>query len=311
MVDDEDAVIEWLRAATGARAVTRTQHIQTLWGGYGSLVRVHLDGAAVPSVILKDVRPPRGEVDSISDARKRRSYDVETAFYRERAPWCGPSSRVANLLASEIGDDGWRLLLEDLEPGDTARKRAFRGSEIGPCLGWLASFHATFLGVEPSGLWEEGTYWHLATRPDELAAIDEPELRAAAPAIDARLRAARFRTLVHGDAKEANFCFGATPLAAVDFQYVGGGTGMKDVAYLLSGNFTTERAEADALDTYFLALREALGAHPDASSVESEWRTLYPFAAADFHRFLAGWAKSHWKRDAWGQRVVRDAIRAL
>ena len=109
---------------------------------------------------------------------------------------CGAASRVANLLASDANDGGWRLLLEDLEPGDTARKRAFRGAEIGPCLRWLASFHATFLGVEPTGLWVEGTYWHLATRPDELVAIDEPDLRDAAPAIDARLRGARHRTLV-------------------------------------------------------------------------------------------------------------------
>ena len=63
--------------------------------------------------------------------------------------------------------------------------------------------------------------------------LDEPE----APELDRRLRAARFQTLVHGDAKPANFCFDARrgAVAAVDFQYVGGGCGMKDVAYLLSG----------------------------------------------------------------------------
>ena len=33
----------------------------------------------------------------------------------------------------------------------------------------LAELHARFLGEAPEGLWSEGSYWHLATRLDELA----------------------------------------------------------------------------------------------------------------------------------------------
>ena len=107
------------------------------------------------------------------------------------------------------------------------------------------------------------------------------------------------RTIVHGDAKLANFCFGANEGAAVDFQYVGGGCGMRDVAYLLAG----EQDEQRLLDAYFAEL-----ARPE---VEREWRPLYPIAVADFYRFLAGWAKDHWRSNRDAQRVMREVLRTL
>ena len=138
-------------------------------------------------------------------------------------------------------------------------------------------------------MWPIGTYWHLATRTDELAAIRDPALRALAPVLDAQLTAARFQTLVHGDAKEANFCFSrdGRTVAAVDFQYVGRGCGIKDVAYLLHGH--PPAAIAAALDRYFAHLRAALAADTDADALEAEWRALFPIAQHDLQRFLAGW----------------------
>ena len=197
-----------------------------------------------------------------------------------------------------------------------ARRRTASTQELDRCLAWLADFHATFLGVAPEGLWEEGTYWHLATRPDELAAIADPTLREAAPVLDARLSRSRFRTIVHGDAKEANFCFGPGAVAAVDFQYAGGGCGMRDVAYLLTGRWSEplEVVEARGLDTYFGRLGEALrarGGGVDAGALEREWRALYPVAWADFQRFLAGWAPSHYESDAESQRRTRAILRSL
>ena len=91
---------------------------------------------------------------------------------------------------------------------------------------WLAHFHAKFLGAEPSDLWEEGTYWHLATRPDEWQKMGEGRLKDLASLIDRRLSRVTYKTFLHGDAKLANFCANADgEVVAVDFQYVGGAAG--------------------------------------------------------------------------------------
>lgn len=290
-----DAELRWIADCTGAEGVRRGERIQSLWSGYGELFRVHLTGTDTPTAIVKWVKPParvRGAKTDASHARKCRSYDVETAWYRNFASRCDSTCRVPALLGSRVANDQWLFLLEDLDAaGFAERRRDPRGAELDLCLAWLASFHARFMGVAPEGLWKTGTYWHLATRPDELAAIDDAALREAAPLLDRKLRACTFSTLVHGDAKPANFCFapGARAVAAVDFQYVGGGCGMKDVAYLLSGS--SESVEQRSLDTYFAHLRSAL-VGVDGAALEAEWRALYPLACADYYRFLAGWAKS-------------------
>ena len=63
------------------------------------------------------------------------------------------------------------------------------------------------MGIAPDGLWEQGTYWHLKTRPQELEALTDKRLKNAAELIDHTLRSCSYKTLVHGDAKLANFCF--------------------------------------------------------------------------------------------------------
>lgn len=309
-----DLDLAWIRDLTGAASARQGERIQSLWAGYGEIVRVHLIGAAAPSVVVKWVKPPaaRGAVDDRSHTRKCRSYEVESRWYQTLARRCDATCRVAALLGHRTSAGASLLVLEDLDAaGWSTRRRVAGRSELDACLAWLAAFHARFLGLAPSGLWEEGTYWHLATRPDELAAIDDAALRAAAPALDARLCDARFRTIVHGDAKLANFCFSSSnvgSVAAVDFQYVGGGCGMKDVAYLLCGR--GRDAEAAALDVYFRHLRGALPA-TDSAALEQEWRGLYAIACADFYRFLAGWSKGEYARDPRARELVREALDAL
>lgn len=316
----DPATSGWLERCTGGRAAA-VESVQELWSGYGRILRVRLAGAPVDSVVVKYVSPPRevahprGWSGRAGDERKRRSYDVERCFYSRWNAGGDPTCRTAKCFAAEAAGGSWRFVLEDLDAAGYAARRTRPGpGELDRCLAWLAAFHARFLGREPTGLWPTGTYWHLSTRAAELAALEDAELRAAAPRLDEVLRAGRHRTLVHGDAKVANFCFAVDGVAAVDFQYVGGGCGIQDVAYFLSSCLDDAECEAAAprhLDTYFSELRARLDPAVDGGAVEAEWRALYPAAWADFHRFLAGWAPGHWKIHDYTRRMTRLALAGL
>lgn len=292
--------------ATGATSARRTGRIQSVWSGYGELARYALSGEDARTVVVKHVTPPAGS--GFSHERKLRSYEVESTWYGDWAPNLPPGCRTARAYLAERFEEGWLFVLEDLDAaGFAGRTRAPRGAQQRACLAWLATFHAHHLGRRPDGLWPVGTYWHLETRPEELAAMEPGPLRDAAGPIEARLSGARFTTLVHGDAKPANFCFrpDGQAVAAVDFQYVGGGCGMKDVAYFLQG----EGDHGPALEVYFAALRAALPADVDADALEAEWRALHPFAVADFQRFLAGWAPS-WRSASRFEQRLTDGVLA-
>lgn len=310
------------RQATGATRIAQTEVVQTLWGGYGRIVRCRLEGAAAPSVIVKHVRWPdaRARGSELGHARKVRSYQVETAWYERYAARCGAACRVPRCLAQQTHGHEVLLVLEDLDAaGFGVRRRRVGTRELDACLRWLACFHATFLGERPEGLWPVGTYWHLDTRPEELEALEDGALRAAAAAIDRRLQACPFQTFVHGDAKLANFCFSAAGdrVAAVDFQYVGRGCGMKDVAYLVGSCLDEAESEAQeqrVLDVYFEQLERAL-AHRDArvgfSALHRSWRALYAVAWTDFFRFWQGWSPGPSTSHRYSQRLAREVLETL
>lgn len=313
-------------SATGAKSVSRLDLIQRLWSGYGEIVRYGLTGCDRGSVIVKHVklsgqgRHPGGWNTDWSHQRKLWSYQVEMTWYEQWSRHCDEQCRVPACLASAMLDDDVVLVLNDLDgAGFPQRRSRVSAVEMNACLNWLANFHATFMGKQPDGLWPTGTYWHLQTRPDELQALQDQPLKNAASAIDQILRDCRYQTFVHGDAKLANFCFSAdgSRVAAVDFQYVGGGCGIKDVAYFIDSCLSAaecERQEKDLLAVYFQVLKQALQVkHPmiDAAAVEQEWRALYPVAWTDFHRFLKGWSVGHWSRDSYSERVARRVIAQL
>lgn len=304
--------------STGASSLAKKEVIQELWSGYGKIIRVTLENSDLESVVVKHVQlprnnnHPRGWNTDIGHQRKLKSYQVETTWYQQYSN--SSKARLPKCFAVEYHQDEVLIVLEDLDKaGFPLRKHNVEWQDIDICLEWLAQFHASYLGKTPNGLWEIGTYWHLATRPQELEILEDTALKNAATAIDKKLNNCRFQTFVHGDAKLANFCFSENgAVAGVDFQYVGGGCGMKDVAYFIGSCFNEndcERLESTILDTYFSHLHRALGATNEA--LENEWRSLYRVAWADFHRFLKGWSPGHWKINSYSEHVTKEVIKNL
>jgi len=312
--------------STSTTAIINSQVIQSLWSGYGQIIKVQLQGGQISSAILKMIRlpnqveHPRGWNSNFAHQRKVKSYEIEQNWYRQWSRNCDENCRVAHCYSANSVENEHVLVLEDLDlAGYSLRKTELNANQAKCCLRWLANFHAQFLGVEPNGLWQIGTYWHLATRPDELNATLDKRLQQAAARIDDELNNCQYKTFVHGDAKVANFCFSqdGTKVAVVDFQYVGGGCGMKDVAYFL-GSCLDEQAcfqwQSELLESYFTALSQALTRlqkNVDFSALKTEWLAMFPLAWADFHRFVSGWAPNHHKINAYSQAMVEKVLESF
>ncbi|WP_421765491.1 phosphotransferase [Ekhidna sp.] len=308
---------------TGAKSIICSESVQRLWSGYGEIRRYYLKGGKYPSIIVKHIRlpnkpdHPKGWNTSLSHQRKLTSYLVERKWYQNYTKQTNRCCRTPQCYhAIEEGNE-LLLIMEDLDAsGYDTRIHHDQVSmdQAKVCLSWLAHFHATFMGVEPEGLWPVGTYWHLETRLEELESMQNDLLKSAAKMIDAHLTNAKYQTLVHGDAKLANFCFGATEVAAVDFQYVGKGCGMKDVAYFISSCFEEkdcEIFEMELLDHYFNKLEVTMDNTIDFQLVKKEWSELYRYAWADFYRFLDGWSPGHWKINDYSKKLTNQVIKEL
>jgi len=314
----KEAYQRFILELTQADEIAESELIQELWSGYGQILRLRLKGGKLASVVVKWVQlnqvktHPRGWQSDIGHARKIKSYQVESHWYQNYSDQS--AARLPQCLAHRVMDQEVLLILEDLDTaGFPLRKTSLGWSEIDPCLAWLARFHASFLDRKPHGLWENGSYWHLNTRPEELEALKDLKLKEAASAIDQKLREAQHQTIIHGDAKLANFCFSETgSVAGVDFQYVGGGCGMIDLAYFVGSCLSEQECEMheeQILNRYFHHFQQCLS-EPNLA-LEEEWRSLYRVAWADFHRFLKGWSPSHWKINSYSEKVCREVIEKL
>ncbi|MEC7181912.1 MAG: phosphotransferase [Bdellovibrionota bacterium] len=295
-----------LLSSTNSSSIEKIELIQKLWSGYGSLNRIFLNDQ---SVILKLIKfpnasnHPRGWNTNLSHQRKARSYKVEMGWYQN---YSQPIIHVK--IPRLIQQGGLKsnekfLILEDLSNAGYSPKSTINTSQVKLCLKWLANFHSHYLNAEPKHLWPIGTYWHLETRPEELRAMEDDKLKKAAHIIDQKLNSSKYKTIVHGDAKIANFLFKEKEVAAVDFQYVGGGVGVKDVAYFLSSIYNEDelqKKESWCLDNYFKEL-----ANPE---VEKEWRELYPYVWCDFYRFLKGWSPGHYKLNSYSEQMKNRVL---
>ncbi|WP_133013094.1 phosphotransferase [Marinomonas flavescens] len=330
----------FIKRQLNANQVQYLARVQSLWSGYGEIAKyqVQMDNES-KSVILKQIHLPenvthvRGWHSEFAHQRKVRSYHVEAAWYQGWAVRCSDESRVAECygvyLNEETGDQ--YLLLEDLDSVGLAERHARLSVEdCLVCLNWLANFHGEFLrpmerqdaapSSWPQELWPIGTYWHLATRKSEWQAMAEDPLKTEAGRMSERLLKAQYQTLVHGDAKVANFCFSedGRQVAAVDFQYVGAGIGVQDVAYFLGSALSEEDLAASLpylLEHYFAELGQAIVARGEsqdlATAVIDEWQSLFATAWADFHRFLLGWSPDHVKNTAFSRAITDQALAEL
>lgn len=321
-----DHLVSKLKEFTGVNDFTHYENLQSLWSGYGHIRRYFLKEGDIPSIIVKHIlfpqgsKHPRGWNTGLSHQRKLRSYEVEIVWYTQWNTLTSQLCRTPACLGVELMENEIIIALEDLDAGGfDQRKRSVNLEQMKSCLSWLAHFHATFMDKEPEGLWETGTYWHLETRPEELEALDDRKLKNAASRIDQVLKESPWQTFVHGDAKLANFCFSSQSdqVAAVDFQYVGKGCGMKDVAYFIGSCLHEEDCasyEKTLLDHYFDVLRDALKRNNlsfDFDGLETNWRRLFPVAWTDFHRFLKGWSPGHWKLNSYSEQMAQYVLKNL
>ncbi|NOJ11669.1 phosphotransferase [Vibrio splendidus] len=323
------------------------QVIQRLWGGYGELVRLVFSQeghAELKSVIVKHValpdkaEHPKGWNTKLSHQRKVHSYQVETAWYQSFTQQWDERCPVPVGLQCELQENEWLIVMQDLaEIGfplisqfDVLAASDYQASSYtreeqkqrDACLKWLANFHAKHINIDreqSASLCQVGTYWHLDTRPDEFNALVDLPLKNQAQHIDCVLRECPYPTLVHGDAKLANFCFDSESqnAAAVDFQYVGHGCAMKDVALFMSSAVRPQdcaELESQMLETYFRYLEEALAYYQPQFSfdeVEAAWRPMFYVAWTDFQRFVKGWSPEHWKINPYTEHLTLRVLTQL
>jgi aminoglycoside phosphotransferase (APT) family kinase protein len=223
--------------------------------------------------------------------------------------------------------------------------------EAKTALNWLAAFHAVWWEELPYAasssktgatagqespaaaalaevdLWDQGCYWHLETRQDELAQMGSSwnDLKEAAPRIDHAIRgifggssSSRYTTLVHGDFKSENVLFNSdcSECAAYDFQYCGAGYGVRDVAYLLCSSVdaqVVEQQEQQLLDHYHMQLQQQLKQAGKTAAAEQYSREVmavhYELCLLDYVRFMAGWGM--WGNTRWATVKAKAAMKQL
>lgn len=310
-----------------------SRKIASLWAGYGSVIGLKVVEGTTRSVAVEDdyiaklVSPPKGA--GVSHQRKLRSYEVESAFYRHCAGGvleCTSCAIPRPLMIDTNAGTSFLFILSNLAAQFSVVPDVLDLEQSKSALQWLAGFHAFFWESIPDvGLWDEGTYWHLATRKSEHAAIPRQwqQLKEVAGMVDEKLKGSdvggnslgNYRTLVHGDFKSENLLFSHTNVcAAFDFQYCGEGYGTKDVAYLLCSSVDEtilQKHDQELLAYYFEHLHNQLRAQQkDAPGYT--WETMmlhYKLSLIDYARFMAGWG--WWGNVSWCQDRVRSYLKDI
>jgi hypothetical protein len=283
-------------------------------GLLGSLTRLHLaydpPGAGPASVVAKFPHVADFNRDL---AHQYRIYEREYRFYTQVAP--GIATRIPRMLAAAFDPatlDGV-ILLEDLgdrrigdqldPPGDEDVARAI--GEVaalhtawwdrvgGDDVAWVPALNdpiwlqvaASFDVFLPN--FREHFGQHLTPQANYIA----DRFQAVLPALAERLTRPPI-TLLHGDFRVDNLCFGAAPhhdpLVVMDWQLISRGRGPYDLAYFLSQNLEPAdraRIERDIVQQYHESLlaKGVTGYSLDQCfedyRVATVWCLMYPVAA--------------------------------
>lgn len=291
------------------KTIDHVKILGNLWSDCGQIVGCELE--AKPCVVKAINVPSKIDHPRISQSefalnRKQHSYLVEYNWYRYYSNHLPVHAEAITCLNTFKQQQQFALVFEDFKSVgfDNAQSNSIH---INAILKWLANFHAFNLNIEPKNLWQTGSYWHLATRPDEWQKIPDQALKIHASIFDDILRNSQYQTLIHGDAKLANFAINSDfkKVLGYDFQYVGKGVGVIDIMYFLGSCLSEKQLQRDAddlLNNYFSYLKIALREfHPtiDSRVLINDWRKLWPMAWADFYRFLAGWSPKHKKINSY------------
>jgi hypothetical protein len=282
----------------GTGQVADTYRLSLTWedAGSGPATRHAAVPASVPATVIAKLTA--SDPTSRAAAALTRTYEVEHAFYRDlagtlevRAPRCFHCDH-------DPVENRYALLLEDLAP-------ARPGDQIAGCdpddaalaVEELVRLHAPRWG-DPA-LWEhrwlsrqhpgadngdlfrtlaEGFLERYATRLEaDIAALVE---RFGARVADYASRRAEPFTVVHGDYRLDNLLFGGDRVGVVDWQTVGLGPGVADLAYFLGASLrTAERREheRDLVRTYVEAMAAAGAEGLSQDSAWAQYR-LHSFA---------------------------------
>lgn len=283
----------------------------SVWSDCGEIIRCKLNGEAC---VIKAIEVPqqinhsRITQSEFALARKRQSYLVEFNWYQQFSGQLPLEAAAIPCLNAVQENNQQALLFADFTACGYQQAQA-SSAHIDAILRWLAHFHAVNLSSTAEGLWPQGSYWHLATRPDEYARMTHSSLKVEAENIDTALKQCVYQTLIHGDAKLANFAIKphTNCVYGYDFQYVGKGVGIIDVMYFLGSCLSDKALHTDAsayLDQYYDELALALKCYKpniSAADVIASWDELWAYAWADFYRFLAGWSPEHLKINRYMQ----------
>ncbi|KAJ3061796.1 hypothetical protein HDU98_002303 [Podochytrium sp. JEL0797] len=322
------------------------RHLATLWDGFGSIVSRtyrHPNDPSVRHTVVKTVSPRRSSHQSESFRRKMISYQVERFVYRYlQSTHASSPSATAGFATAEMFECGRDfLILQDLSlsfPCDFIESDPRHAASV---ITWLSAFHAFFWGrslpirsmteqddgnESRDGVWDQGSYWYLATRGTEFKQLNR-EWRAVGVKVDGLLNSipGELKTLVHGDAKAENVVVtregegeGEVGVAMFDFQYVGYGSGMKDVVYFLMTSVSgmTRELESEMLELYWVHLQQGLKNREDLvdgrKGATPVWKKFtrevmmdhYELCMVDWLRFMKDIATANIKMDPSASQAV-------